>query len=73
MGGKGNLNGPDEVKQELKRLGHDVFMSFSGMNIAGKYAPMLDAHLKLMYIAKHDMAGRLVKKEPPTLLFESMY
>ncbi|MFP4016333.1 MAG: hypothetical protein ACLFUI_04820, partial [Halanaerobiales bacterium] len=46
--GKRTFESPEDVEKELKRLGYDIFMSFEGMSIIGKYQP-LDLQLKLMY------------------------
>lgn len=103
LGGKVSLASLDEVKKELKRLGHNEFMSFRGNNIMGKYK-LLGLHLKLMhcssleypllleiekqartleeasrckdeimdFVSKYGLEDRLLKKEPTTLLYETL-
>ncbi|MFP4661177.1 MAG: hypothetical protein ACLFPF_03215 [Halanaerobiales bacterium] len=46
--GERTFTSPDEVEDELNKLGYDIFMSFEGRSIIGKYQP-LDLQLKLMY------------------------
>ena len=93
-----------EISAELKRLGHDRFMSFRGNDLFGYYKP-LDISLKLLmcpslkwpilleiektaktseetlikeadlrdFCDRFNLHDRLVREEPPTLLYETRF
>ena len=99
--GRVNMQSPEEVEEELIRLGYSPFMSFEGKSMVGKYEP-LNMHFKLMYckvleypllleiekeaktideirgraddlnkfIEEYRLEERIVRKEPPTLLYD---
>ncbi len=102
--GKNTQGSTDDVITELKRLGHQSFMSNNGRNLKGRYEP-LDINIKLMSWSKlrrpllleiekiantekearqyekdlqeirlcFNLKDRLVKEEPPTQLFMTIF